>query len=106
MKATHFSSRARLAVDSAASTNTDLFLRNGGYRLGLGGACAARKEKVKVLPVPAPAEVAVHDPPSSIASCCEMASPNPDPPYERVMLESIWLKDLNSRSISAGRGRE
>lgn len=34
-------------------------------------------------------------------SLLQMASPNPEPPYRRVGEVSTWVKELNSRPISA-----
>ena len=42
-------------------------------------------------------------PPIKAASCVQMASPKPVPPYFRVVNESAWLKELNMRPWTSSR---
>lgn len=56
-----------------------------------------------VEPLPT-SDSTVTSPPMRLANFLEIASPKPVPPYFRVVVESIWLKALKSRSLIRSSG--
>ena len=74
---TDLSCRTVREAASGARMNADRVVRGIGNGVEMRGVCEATNENVNVLPLPTPAEVAEHDPPSSCAGTRE-SSPTSD----------------------------